>query len=56
VQCLLHFLCLLLPDEEIEELLPAFSNLDHLNLSDCAVSDHACALLAAHAPRLRWLR
>lgn len=37
-------------------MLPAAQCLEHLNLRDCRVSDRACALLAAYAPSLQWLR
>lgn len=47
--------CDAITDHQIEALLPAARSLEHLNLRDCSVSDHACYLLAAASPNLRWL-
>lgn len=47
---------LLSADAEIQALLPAAPLLEYLDLSDCCVSDTTCTLLAAHSPRLEWLR
>lgn len=43
-------------DAELERLLPAAKSLEHLDLSDCRVSNSACHLLASNAPNLQWLR
>ncbi|KAI3430362.1 hypothetical protein D9Q98_004957 [Chlorella vulgaris] len=57
--CRLRYLnlacCDAITDAELERLLPAAKSLEHLDLSDCRVSDSACHLLASNAPNLQWL-